>query len=92
LIYWPHCPSSASWPPPCAAPIILVVDNLGNRHRGLKKIRQLADHWQSGLRIGSWILRPYDNTTTTTPMRAAADGLTGPARLGRELTSFPAPH
>jgi hypothetical protein len=26
------------------------------------------------------------------PNARAADGLTGPARLGRELTSFPAPH
>jgi hypothetical protein len=29
-------------------------------------------------------LRPYNNTTTTTPMRAAADGWTGPARGSAE--------
>ena len=53
-----------------------------------KKICQLADHWQSGLRIGSWICDP---TTTPPPQhharrRGRLDG--SRARLGRELTSF----
>ena len=40
LIYWSHCPSSVSWRPQCAAPIILVVDNFGNRHKYGVRLQQ----------------------------------------------------
>jgi hypothetical protein len=38
LIYWPDGPSSASWRLQCAAPIILVVDNFGNRRSEIAAI------------------------------------------------------